>query len=148
VYTQVVENESTLQEKRIMPKQKITIEVDVPEGYEATGECRCPCIGEYYLSQDSAILAGFTFSAEKHIILRKKYVWPEWLKGWGFVRLKNRDVVELLIDPGILNCDGWDIKCPRRYVVADTLKLMGVPVPDITEWDRPVLNPNYSPPDA
>lgn len=63
-----------------MPKQQITIEVDIPDGYEATGEFRCPELGELYISRGQTHQACFQNYASDHLILRKKWQWPDWLK--------------------------------------------------------------------
>lgn len=53
-----------------MTKQKIEIEVEVPDGYEAVGY-GVPCADEFYLSRGRAEIGRSTF-VEKRIILRKK----------------------------------------------------------------------------
>ena len=52
-----------------MPKQKIEIEVDVPEGYEATGEYRIPYERNDYWLGDFGVASGP--SSCHRIILRK-----------------------------------------------------------------------------
>lgn len=58
-----------------MGKQKIEIEVDVPEGFEATGEHREPKDGDWYLLSDGrARLATWDythFKEGKYLILRR-----------------------------------------------------------------------------
>ena len=62
-------------------KTTATIEFDVPEGYEFTGEVRCPQMGDYYLSgfgttkMKVARIASFNFEYEEFPILRKAEVW-------------------------------------------------------------------------
>lgn len=62
-------------------KATATIEFDVPEGYEATGEIRCPKQDEYYLYRfhynrvGEVSKASFDFQEEKYPILRKVGVW-------------------------------------------------------------------------
>lgn len=62
-------------------KATATIEFEVPEGYEFTGEVRCPRTGDYYLHgvwtsrSVSVEYADFDFDYEKHPILRKAEVW-------------------------------------------------------------------------
>ena len=66
-------------------KQEITITVDIPEGYEATGEYRMAngedmCLSE---SGDNWIAVSGEDSRGNHIILRKKWKPPEFLNpGW------------------------------------------------------------------
>ena len=62
-------------------KATVTIEFEVPEGYEFTGEVRCPCTGDYYLhgawtSRSVCVRrSDFDFDYEKHPILRKAEGW-------------------------------------------------------------------------
>jgi hypothetical protein len=57
-------------------KQKIEIEVDIPEGYEATGEYRRPECGECYLWDTGANIGKSCCDPEERdtplVILRKK----------------------------------------------------------------------------
>lgn len=52
-------------------KQQVEIEVDVPEGWEVTGEFRLPRYGEHFLSAGIACRAAFNFQEAMSIILRK-----------------------------------------------------------------------------
>lgn len=64
-----------------MAKQKSEIEVDVPDGWEATGEWRPARQGEAVIHPDHC--HAFVMNTEgmsNRIILRKKYVPPSWLK--------------------------------------------------------------------
>ena len=56
-----------------MSKQKVTIEVDVPEGYEATGEYRVPREGEIHLPSNclSTALVADRGCVFQKIILRR-----------------------------------------------------------------------------
>ena len=71
-----------------MPKQKIEIEVDVPDGWEATGEYRVPYIGDFYVHHtgsspiafQNVVIGPRNVVIGPRIILRKKYVPPSWLK--------------------------------------------------------------------
>lgn len=56
-----------------MAKQKIEIEVDIPDGYEATGELRKVESGDCFLSLGNPvqIWTGST-SVQRYLILRKK----------------------------------------------------------------------------
>lgn len=64
-----------------MTKHTATVEFEVPEGYEWTGEIRCPAKGELmlsnYLSLKSAKPweAQFNYTSEQYPILRKAEVW-------------------------------------------------------------------------
>jgi len=63
-----------------MPKQKIEIEVDVPDGWEVTGEYRKPLDHEPYISKEGWLAERNIGVDGPRIILRKKYVPPAWLK--------------------------------------------------------------------
>lgn len=51
-------------------KHKVTIEVEVPEGWEPTGEFRAPVVSEPYLGHESIFLSDGR-SPRPRIILRK-----------------------------------------------------------------------------
>lgn len=63
-----------------MPKQ--TIEVDLPDGYEPTGEVRPPKVGDHYLNYWREVhLSDRDFYADQYrVIVRPVWKWPEWLK--------------------------------------------------------------------
>lgn len=60
-----------------MPKQQITIEVDVPDGYEATGEFRSPTLGDVFLQRCEVKRSCYEHYACDYVILREKWKWPE-----------------------------------------------------------------------
>ena len=65
--------------------KEITIDVDIPEGYEETGEFRTPKAGDIYFSAggNKAVKTSTDFEREKYIILRKKEPPIDWMKtGW------------------------------------------------------------------
>lgn len=63
-----------------MTKQKIEVEVDFPDEYEATGEFRMPSDGEYYITREGCVMDRNAQVNGPQIILRKKYEPPKWLK--------------------------------------------------------------------
>ena len=67
-------------------KQEITITVDIPEGYEATGEFRYPVSGELYLVENESCAdraSSEQIFGRRRFILRKKWTPPEFLRpGW------------------------------------------------------------------
>ena len=113
-----------------MPKQKIEIEVDIPDEYEATGEYRLPLRGEHFLASDGHVYrADFNYMSAAYPIVQKAWQWPEWLKapyiamsptGWWYAYRYIPFHVgddwsgdwEYLDDDDILNftppaCDDW-----------------------------------------
>ena len=68
-----------------MPKQKIQLELDVPEGFEATGEYRCRKPGETVLIDGGAYTSDLSGFNAEFPILRKvepkrheQEVWVNW----------------------------------------------------------------------
>ena len=62
--------------------QTLTIETEVPDGYEAVA-FRQPVSGEYYLSVVDTVLKCVGEPLGSRLVLRKAHVWPEWLPdGW------------------------------------------------------------------
>lgn len=73
-----------------MPKQQITIEVDVPEGYEIV-EWRKPKHGDLFLHQEDHSLVSFyikqiredacddRYNVGNRIIVHKKWIPPSWM---------------------------------------------------------------------
>lgn len=57
-----------------MSKQRIEIEVEIPEGYEATGEHRPPVIGDHFIGTDGkyAFCRTDYMTSERRIIIRRK----------------------------------------------------------------------------
>jgi hypothetical protein len=60
-------------------KQSVTTEVEIPDGYAATGEFRLPQPYEYYLNCFGEAKTH-TDPDYPAFILKKSWVWPKWLK--------------------------------------------------------------------
>lgn len=79
-----------------MSKQKLTVEIEVPEGYELTGEVRPPKVNEFFLDSDwkSLGMAYISFSQSSFPILRKVENWKplsfEKALAIGKIGLKHR----------------------------------------------------------
>lgn len=82
-------------------KATATIEFDVPEGYEATGEIRCPKQDEYYLYRfhynrvGEVNKASFDFQEEKYPILRKAEVWKTLTEAKVLEHMKSQKPITL-----------------------------------------------------
>lgn len=64
--------------------QRITINVSIPDGYEATGDFRWPVVGDLFLTEDGDTVAHASVSYwSPRFILRKKWAFPKWFAaGW------------------------------------------------------------------
>lgn len=62
--------------------QTLTINVTIPDGYEATGEYRGPSIGEWFLTMagNACQCLSHHQSVETRIILRKIWALPDWFQ--------------------------------------------------------------------
>ena len=128
-----------------MPKQQITIEVDIPDGYEATGEFRCPNVGEYWI-YDHCLPAcglGFVLPHSPRLILRKTWQWPEWLKAPWIAMDKNGEWYAYKEQPDLMDCFvTWQSSGPSSLVLIDCLLFDFTP-PECTDWKQSLRkNPN------
>jgi hypothetical protein len=84
-----------------MTKHTATVEFEVPEGYEWTGEIRCPAKGELmlsnYLSLKSAKPweAQFNYTSEQYPILRKAEKWVKLTDAVALECFQGRTMVML-----------------------------------------------------
>ena len=83
---------------------KIEIEVDIPEGYEGTGEYRRPKNGDYWIDPKTDELASFPthLAKDRCVILRKAWTPEPWMpkgcllkyrestRAWEFGRRSSR----------------------------------------------------------
>lgn len=63
-------------------KQKVTVELDIPDGWEATGEYRAPRAGENYLEKKRVFLTTVDLERMKRIILKKSIPTPATGQVW------------------------------------------------------------------
>lgn len=61
-----------------MPLQSVTLQMNIPEGHEVTGEVRPAKEKEPWMTATGQIYHGASFNPQ--IILRKKFALPEWVK--------------------------------------------------------------------
>lgn len=72
-----------------MAKQRIEIDVDVPEGFEATGEFRCAVIGDFYIAWPGrAARWGMSSPSPAEVVILRK-VEPVRESRWGWVCCVN-----------------------------------------------------------
>lgn len=113
--------------------------------YEPTGECRSPRNGEWYLQPGwSPFQASFDYTdTDTYPILRPVWKWPEWLQGWGFAMDDCGNVYWFENEP-IRGATMWNNN-HGITIQSNAFDVLGIPVPEITDWRVPVLNPNYKP---
>ena len=112
-----------------MSKQTLTVEVEVPEGYELTGEVRPPQLGEYFLDCDWKNLARSTinYGTRAYPILRKAENWKPLHSGQACYFGERQDRIKIRV---------WS---QDRTVCSD--KIVGT-IKDLTFWDGIAGNAN------
>lgn len=129
---------------------QITITIELSEAdaakYEATGEFRKPLGGEYYFWDDGKIYqkSHSREAIKEAFIFRPKpepYKWPEWLKGWGFAMDKGGKIYWYEDEPSMGN-GKWNEK-ESEVCEVGFFATLGIPIPTITDWTKPVINPNW-----
>lgn len=82
-----------------MNKQTLQVEVEVPKGYEFTGEVRPPQENEYYLESDWKTLgiANINFRETKYPILRKAEVWKPLHSGQACYFGERQDKIKIRV---------------------------------------------------
>jgi len=108
--------------------------------YEPTGEYRVAS-NEWILVDGVAVNTRAICNLNKYVILRHKWTWPAWLKGWGIAMDKNGRsfVYAEKVQQG---SGGWDNGGNFISIVA-LLNFTDFTPPVITDWTIPVLNPNW-----
>lgn len=85
----------------------ITIDVPIPDGYEATGEFRDPKPGELRIGKYGNICTSECVDGRR-IILRKSFVWPEWVKdGMWYTRDYDGEERLHLDEPRLISVHRW-----------------------------------------
>jgi len=110
-------------------KQTLTVEIEVPKGYELTGVVRPPQQGEYYLDGDwkSVSKAHINFSHAAYPILRKAENWKPLHSGQACYFGERQDRIKIRV---------WS---QDRTVCSDNI--VGT-VKDLTFWDGIAGNSN------
>jgi hypothetical protein len=113
--------------------------------YEPTGEFREPKHKEVFINVLGEVEeANHSFSGDKRIILRPVWTWPEELKGWGIV--KSKDSKELFwfeacpVRDSVCWVPAWKTESVRLAVLCEAI---GFTPPVITDWTKPIVNPNW-----
>lgn len=124
-------------------KTKVEIEVDVPEGFELTGEIRPPMVGEWFLTNFEEARVCEADYAMRRLILRKveppapAWEWPEWLTAeWICINPYNEghwfmsNVEPIASESG--GWHGWNWKGNQKLEI--DLSLFAFTPPPVTDW--------------
>ena len=114
-----------------MTKQQITIEVDVPEGWEFV-RYGMPKAGEHWLDGVSAVhCAGFDYQDTGCIIVQKAWQWPAWLKYSWLAMDRNERWWAYENEPNVFDRDIWYAGGDRFEV---SHKAIEFTPPPCTDW--------------
>lgn len=112
--------------------------------YEPSGEYREPKEGDWFLhySEHAAKALCSGSIGMRQIILRPLWTWPVWLGGWGIAMDKSGRILWHESEAALW-ADRWE-STGRRFLLEHFKALLPTFVPPvITDWQTPVLNPNY-----
>ncbi len=121
--------------------------------YEPTGEHRRPRTGEYFLvnhvqrdpSEADEWAAKRAINDDHAIarpILRPKWTWPSWLGGWGIAK-DERGSAYWYEKPASCGKSQWSNTGTYQPVTQLQLLAPTFTPPVISDWTKPVLNPNW-----
>lgn len=105
-------------------------------------EFRIPKKGEHFIRDDGVVWIGTCDHYQPRIILRRKWTWPEWLGGWGFAMDKNGEVFWYGAKATKGDTIEW-VGCASMPVDRIAKLCPTFTPPTITDWTKPVLNPNW-----
>lgn len=126
-------------------KQTITIEVDVPPGYEAFA-FRRPLRDELFINTRGELDAYDTDAliTSRYLIVRRAFAWPAWLKCAAIAKDRNgswrgyQEIPELCKHEEIWHHRGLD----RHFLSVD---ILDIDLPDVP-WEQSLrINPNWKP---
>ena len=114
-----------------MVKQRVTIEVDVPDGYEPTGENIKITAAMVLATQQQFVGVG--------IILRKTFEWPTWLKAKAIAKDGDGRWFAYGEVPHKRDDNRWGVAavaCCLNQILFD------IDLPDVPWEQSLILNPN------
>jgi len=126
-------------------KQTITIDIDLPDGYEIVSY-RCPRNGEMFLKQDQneGVVANWDWQvmpANRRFILRRAFVWPSWLKCAAIA--KDIYGVWYAYKAMPKQCLSGFAYEPGSLVQRIDANILDIDLPDVP-WDQSLrINPEY-----
>lgn len=126
-----------------MAKQKIEIEVEVPDGWEAV-DYRLAKKGEYYLDSDGANPCQKDFFHCPSVILRKKREWPAWCTAKYLAWDADGECYAFAEKPEIKPDDRFWISA-HGYIAGPLSEIADLPL--ISDWKESLIeNPNWKEP--
>lgn len=128
-------------------KQQVTIEVDIPEGYEATGEFRGVNPGDgFYLDDFGAAVPrtnDISLGTRKRLILKKKWVWPAWLTAHCIAMDADGNWYAYENDADWSHFTlAWAVSSRCAVLTSDLFDMELPPTPERPE-DSKIVNPKY-----
>ena len=88
-----------------MAKQKIEIEVDIPDGYEFV-RYGVPTDRDYFVYPDGYVMPSGCESNGSYVIVRKAWQWPPWLKA-DYIAMDKAGKWFAFASRPNCECDGW-----------------------------------------
>lgn len=133
------------------------VEIELPDElkdkngnlYEPTGEYRVLKAEEFRLNSLGIVVESFGQGGNPQIVLQPKWIWPRGLAGWGIAVDKNvNNLYWYEVEPKKLN-DYWRNTTSKFLYIDSDIKAMipALAYLAITDWTKPVLNPNYKAPE-
>lgn len=122
---------------------KVPVLIEIPDGYELIkAEAQLPKKGESYLCINDGVIyeAAFDYSEEKHVIVRKQWQWPSWLKArWIAMDNTGEWYAWICNKPHIEDTKMW---LAQGYCRLDCGHFDFTP-PPCTDWTQSLMeNPN------
>lgn len=110
-----------------MPKQ--TLELEVPEGWELTGEYRAPKPGDYFINSRGRVFdyCSTQLTTPKPIV-RRVWQWPEWLKA-GWTAMDKNGIWWAYTEKPRVSGNGWTSPGIGIYEVINSQLLDFTPPP-------------------
>lgn len=113
-----------------MPKQQVTIEVDVPDGWEVVGYRKAQ--RDEHFAMNGAVWQSVGETVEQHPIIVKAWQWPDWLKGW-IAMDEDGSWFWFENEPRQMNT-GWGHEGGEYYRFGVVTDLAGITPPPCTDW--------------
>ena len=107
-----------------MSKQTLTVDLDVPEGFELTGEYRTAIHDEYYLIDNHLVgCCLINTRSDKYPILREAWKPPAWLPNGCWVYKFYDDWFVSTTEPQPFGVESY--RSPSNFVMLELFRLFG-----------------------